>query len=83
VTFAALSGLWKFDHDIDGQVPDRSQNRATAAASSTIARCRSRSRRHGVTDACRMKGDLGGIGKGYACRSRGDDPARCRVIRIS
>ena len=25
VTFGALSGVWKFDHDLDGQIPNRSE----------------------------------------------------------
>jgi FAD:protein FMN transferase len=66
VTFAALSGLWKFDQDIDGQIPDRSQiaprlplidYRALQiddrAGTATLARAG-------------MKINLGGIGKGYA-----------------
>jgi thiamine biosynthesis lipoprotein len=66
VTFAALSGLWKFDHDIDGRVPDRSElgprvplidYRALTiddgAGTAWLARAG-------------MQVNLGGIGKGYA-----------------
>jgi thiamine biosynthesis lipoprotein len=66
VTFAALSGLWSFDHDIDGHVPEGSQiaprlalidHRALqideGAGTASLARAG-------------MKVNLGGIGKGYA-----------------
>jgi len=66
VTYAALAGLWKFDQDIDGSVPDRSQiaprlplidYRAVQvderAGTATLARAG-------------MQVNLGGIGKGYA-----------------
>jgi thiamine biosynthesis lipoprotein len=66
VTFGALSGIWKFDHDIDGQVPDRAEivsrlpfidyrdlHIDNTAGTASLAR-----------DG--MKVHLGGIGKGYA-----------------
>jgi thiamine biosynthesis lipoprotein len=66
VTFGALSGLWKFDHDQDGRVPDprdvaerlplvdyRDLDLDEAEGSALL-------RRRG------MRAHLGGIGKGYA-----------------
>jgi len=66
VTFGALSGLWKFDHDQDNRIPDRAEvlkrlplvdYRALtvdeSAGTAFLAR-------HG------MRAHLGGIGKGYA-----------------
>ncbi len=66
VTFGALSGVWKFDHDLDGQIPNRSEIVSRlplidyqalqiddAAGTAGLARAG-------------MKVHLGGIGKGYA-----------------
>jgi FAD:protein FMN transferase len=66
VTFAALSGLWKFDHDIDGQVPDRSQ--ITPRLPLIDYRALQIDDRAGTASLARagMKVNLGGIGKGYA-----------------
>src|SRR5437867_822032 len=64
VTFGALSGLWKFDHDQDDTIPDRSEiakrlplidYRALDVVGDTAFL-----RRKG------MRAHLGGIGKGYA-----------------
>ena len=38
VTFGALSGLWKFDHDQDNAIPDMDDRAQAASARSTIAR---------------------------------------------
>ncbi len=66
VTFAALSGLWKFDHDIDGQVPDRSQ--IAPRLPLIDYRALQIDDRAGTAWLMRagMKVNLGGIGKGYA-----------------
>jgi thiamine biosynthesis lipoprotein len=66
VTFAALSGLWKFDHDIDGQVPDRSQ--IASRLPLIDYRALQIDDRAGTASLTRpgMKVNLGGIGKGYA-----------------
>jgi thiamine biosynthesis lipoprotein len=66
VTFAALSGLWKFDHDIDGQVPDRSQ--IAPRLPLIDYRALQIDDRAGTASLTRagMKVNLGGIGKGYA-----------------
>lgn len=66
VTFGVLSGLWKFDHDLDGNVPARADVLARlplidyrkldvdVAASTAFLRQKG------------MRVHLGGIGKGYA-----------------
>ncbi|HZM96102.1 MAG TPA: FAD:protein FMN transferase [Vicinamibacterales bacterium] len=66
VTFAALSGLWKFDHDIDGQVPDRSQ--IAPRLPLIDYRALAIDDRAGTASLTRagMRVNLGGIGKGYA-----------------
>jgi FAD:protein FMN transferase len=66
VTFGALSGLWKFDHDQDNRIPDPAAVRARLADIDYQAieldtnRGRVYVKRHGV------RIHLGGIGKGYA-----------------
>ncbi len=66
VTFAALSGLWKFDQDIDGQVPDRSQ--IAPRLPLIDYRALQIDDRAGTASLTRagMQVNLGGIGKGYA-----------------
>jgi thiamine biosynthesis lipoprotein len=66
ITFAALSGLWKFDHDIDGQVPDRSQ--IAPRLPLIDYRAVTIDDRAGTASLARpgMRVNLGGIGKGYA-----------------
>jgi thiamine biosynthesis lipoprotein len=66
VTFAALSGLWKFDHDVDGQVPDRSQ--IAPRLPLIDYRALTIDDRAGTAALARagMRVNLGGIGKGYA-----------------
>jgi thiamine biosynthesis lipoprotein len=66
VTFAALSGLWKFDSDIDGQVPDRAQ--IAPRLPLIDYRALQIDDRAGTALLTRagMKVNLGGIGKGYA-----------------
>jgi len=80
VTFGALSGLWRFDHDQDNRIPDRAavlkqlpliDYRALRiddpAGTAFLAR-------HG------MRAHLGGIGKGYAV-DRGVAILRARGLR--
>ena len=66
VTFAALSGLWKFDQDIDGRVPHRSE----IAPRLPLIDYRELhvDDRAGTAGLARagMAVNLGGIGKGYA-----------------
>jgi thiamine biosynthesis lipoprotein len=66
VTFGALSGLWKFDHDLDGKIPPRAE---------VLARLPLIGYRKLVVDEAKgtaflmqkgMRAHLGGIGKGYA-----------------
>jgi thiamine biosynthesis lipoprotein len=66
VTFAALSGLWKFDQDIDGRVPDRSQ--IAPRLPLIDYRALQIDDRAGTAALARagMQVNLGGIGKGYA-----------------
>jgi thiamine biosynthesis lipoprotein len=66
VTFAALSGLWKFDQDIDGRVPDRAE--IAARLPLIDYRALTIDDRAGTASLARagMKVNLGGIGKGYA-----------------
>jgi thiamine biosynthesis lipoprotein len=81
VTFAALSGLWKFDdQDRDGSIPDRREIRkrlplinyrdlvVESGAGTALLRRRG------------MKVNLGGIGKGYAV-DRGVDILRRNGLR--
>ena len=66
VTFGALSGLWKFDHDQDNQIPRLADVRARLpdvdyqAVELNLDRGTAFLPRHG------MRLHLGGIGKGYA-----------------
>lgn len=66
VTYAALSGLWKFDQDIDGSVPDRSQ--IAPRLPLIDYRALQVDERAGTATLARagMQVNLGGIGKGYA-----------------
>jgi len=66
VTFAALSGLWKFDQDIDGRVPSRAAIEARLPFIDYMGVVLDE--RAGTVSLSRpgMKVSLGGIGKGYA-----------------
>ncbi len=66
VTFGALAGIWKFDHDIDGQIPDRSA--IVSRLPFIDYRALQIDDRTGTAELTRtgMKVHLGGIGKGYA-----------------
>jgi thiamine biosynthesis lipoprotein len=66
VTFGALSGLWKFDQDIDGRVPDRSE--IAPRLPLINYRAVQIDDRAGTASLGRagMQANLGGIGKGYA-----------------
>jgi thiamine biosynthesis lipoprotein len=66
VTFGALSGIWKFDHDIDGQIPERSEIASRLPLIDYRAlRIDERAGTAALAHAG-MKVHLGGIGKGYA-----------------
>jgi FAD:protein FMN transferase len=66
VTFGVLSGLWKFDHDLDGNIPPRAEVLARLPLIDyqkldvDIAKSTAFLRQKG------MRVHLGGIGKGYA-----------------
>jgi thiamine biosynthesis lipoprotein len=66
VTFGVLSGIWKFDHDIDGQIPDRAEYASRLPL--IDYRALQIDERAGTASLARagMKVHLGGIGKGYA-----------------
>jgi thiamine biosynthesis lipoprotein len=66
VTFGALSGLWKFDHDLDGVIP---KNADVVARLPLIDYRKLEVNEEAGTAFLRQKGmraHLGGIGKGYA-----------------
>lgn len=80
VTFGALSGLWKFDHDQDNRIPDP---RAVAARLPLIDYRALTIDEHARTAFLTRKGmraHLGGIGKGYAI-DRGIAILRSRGLR--
>jgi len=66
VTFGALSGVWKFDHDLDGQIPPRAEIAVRLPLIDYQAL--KVDERAGTAWLTRpgMKVHLGGIGKGYA-----------------
>jgi len=65
-TFGALSGLWKFDHDLDGRIPPRAE--VAARLPLIDYRALTVDELAGTASLARggMKVHLGGIGKGYA-----------------
>ena len=83
VTFAALSGLWKFDaQDKDNTIPDRAGGAEASAADRLSRSGGRRSRRHGVSET---EGDARQSGRhrqGLRDRSRRGDPARPRTARL-
>jgi FAD:protein FMN transferase len=66
VTFGALSGVWRFDHDTDGQIPSRAE--IVSRLPLIDYRALHIDERAGTARLTRagMKVHLGGIGKGYA-----------------
>lgn len=80
VTFGVLSGLWKFDHDLDGNIPKRGD---VTARLPLIDYHRLQVDDRAGTAYLTMKGmraHLGGIGKGYAV-DRGAAILRGRGIK--
>ena len=77
VTFGALSGLWKFDHDLDGQIPDRAEIARTAAAHRLPGAPDRRTGWHCGSRSRRDESASGRHRQGLRDRPRGDDPARC------
>ena len=80
VTFGALSGLWKFDHDQDNTIPDPEAVRARLPLIDYTAL--EVDARAGTAFLKRpgMRVHLGGIGKGYTI-DRGADILRGRGLR--
>jgi thiamine biosynthesis lipoprotein len=66
VTFGALSGLWKFDHDQDDRIPSPADVRSRLAAVDYEAMELDIPRRTVFLPRGGMRVHLGGIGKGYA-----------------
>ena len=66
VTFGALSGLWKFDHDLDGNIPPRAD--VVAKLPFIDYRKLEVNEQAGTAFLAQkgMRAHLGGIGKGYA-----------------
>jgi thiamine biosynthesis lipoprotein len=66
VTFGALSGLWKFDHDQDNQIPRPADVRARLPDVDVQAIQLNAERETVLLPRTGMRVHLGGIGKGYA-----------------
>ncbi len=66
VTFGALSGLWKFDHDQDDRIPAAADVQARLALIDFRALELDAASRTVVLRRAGMRVHLGGIGKGYA-----------------
>ena len=66
VTFGALSGLWKFDHDLDATVPSRADVLAKTRLIDYQKLVIDESAGTAFLTEKGMRAHLGGIGKGYA-----------------
>jgi FAD:protein FMN transferase len=66
ITFGALSGLWKFDHDQDNKVPDRRDVAARLPLVAYEALALDPARGTAFLPRAGMRVHLGGIGKGFA-----------------
>jgi thiamine biosynthesis lipoprotein len=66
VTFGALSGLWKFDHDQDGTIPDRHEIEKRLPLIDYRELDINASAHTAFLKRKGMSAHLGGIGKGYA-----------------
>ena len=66
VTFGALSGLWKFDHDQDNVIPDRAEVLKRLAFIDYRALVVDEGSGTAFLKKKGMRAHLGGIGKGYA-----------------
>jgi thiamine biosynthesis lipoprotein len=80
VTFGALSGLWKFDHDQDNTVPDPAAVRARLPLVDYTALAVDEQAGTAFLTRAGMRVHLGGIGKGYAI-DRGAALLRDRGLR--
>ena len=66
VTFGALSGLWKFDHDLDGSIPVRADVLARLPLIDYLKLEVDQAKGTAFLTQKGMRAHLGGIGKGYA-----------------
>src|SRR5262245_38341722 len=66
VTFGVLSGLWKFDHDLDGNVPSRADVQARLPLIDYQQLVVDEAKGTAFLKRKGMRVHLGGIGKGYA-----------------
>jgi thiamine biosynthesis lipoprotein len=66
VTFGALSGLWKFDHDQDDRIPDAGEVRRRLPLIDFRALELDERAGSAFLERAGMRVHLGGIGKGYA-----------------
>jgi thiamine biosynthesis lipoprotein len=80
VTFGALSGLWKFDHDQDNVIPDAGEIRARLPLVDYQALEIDERAGTAFLKRAGMRVHLGGIGKGYAV-DRGAEILRGRGVR--
>ncbi len=80
VTFGVLSGLWKFDQDQDGRIPDPADVRARLSLIDYRALRIDAASGSAFLERPGMRVNLGGIGKGYAV-DRGVAILRARGFR--
>jgi FAD:protein FMN transferase len=66
VTFGVLSGLWKFDHDLDGNIPSRADVQARLPLIDYQQLLVDEAKGTAFLKRKGMRVHLGGIGKGYA-----------------
>jgi FAD:protein FMN transferase len=66
VTFGALSGVWKFDHDLDGSIPPRADVQARLPLIDYRQLVVDETKGTAFLKRKGMRVHLGGIGKGYA-----------------
>jgi len=66
VTFGVLSGLWKFDHDLDGNIPPRADVQARLPLIDYQQLVVDETKDTAFLKRKGMRVHLGGIGKGYA-----------------
>jgi thiamine biosynthesis lipoprotein len=79
VTFGALSGLWKFDHDQDNKIPDMAAVRERLPLVDYTALDLDERAGTAFLKRAGMRVHLGGIGKGYAI-DRGVEILRTRGV---
>jgi thiamine biosynthesis lipoprotein len=65
-TFGALSGLWKFDHDLDGNIPPRADVAARLPLIDYRKLVVDEQAGTAFLETKGMRAHIGGIGKGYA-----------------